>query len=125
MVCRANGNYGTPFHAGRGVTQGGPLSAKLFNILVDAVAREWLRELQERTTLPAGQIDHLISTLVAVFYVNNAYLASRDSDFLQQALNHLVNLFALVGLETSVQKTQTMICTLGRICIQLLNESYA
>jgi len=47
MVCRAMGNYGTPFKAGRGVTQGGPLSAKLFNIMVDAVAREWLRELWE------------------------------------------------------------------------------
>jgi hypothetical protein len=42
MVCRASGNYGVPFKAGRGVTQGGPLSAKLFNLLVDAVAREWL-----------------------------------------------------------------------------------
>jgi hypothetical protein len=37
MVCRASGNYGK---AGCGVTQGGPLSAKLFNILVDAVARD-------------------------------------------------------------------------------------
>jgi hypothetical protein len=41
-VCRASGNYGTSFKAGRGVTQGGPLSAKLFNVLVDAVVREWL-----------------------------------------------------------------------------------
>jgi hypothetical protein len=48
MVCRASGNYGTPFKAGCGVTQGGPLSAKLFNILVvDAVAHEWFRELRE------------------------------------------------------------------------------
>jgi hypothetical protein len=43
MVCRASGNYGGPFCSGRGVTQGGPLSAKLFNILVDAVVRKWLR----------------------------------------------------------------------------------
>jgi len=47
MVCHASGNYGTPFKAGRGVTQGDPLSAKLFNMLVDAVAHEWLRELRE------------------------------------------------------------------------------
>ena len=47
MVCRTSGNYGEPFQAGRGITQGGPLSAKLFNILVDAVAREWMREVQE------------------------------------------------------------------------------
>jgi hypothetical protein len=29
MVCRASGNYATPFCAGRGVTQGGPLSPKI------------------------------------------------------------------------------------------------
>jgi hypothetical protein len=40
MVCRAAGNYGTAFKAGRGVMQGGPLLAKLFNIMVDAVVRE-------------------------------------------------------------------------------------
>ena len=41
-VCRALGNYGVPFKAGRGVTQGGPLLAKFFNVLVDAVVRELL-----------------------------------------------------------------------------------
>jgi hypothetical protein len=35
MVCCALGNYRGLFCAGRGVTQGGALSAKLFNILVD------------------------------------------------------------------------------------------
>ncbi len=41
-VCRTSGNYGAPFKAGHGVTQGGPLSAKLFNVIVDAVVREWM-----------------------------------------------------------------------------------
>ena len=54
-VCRAKGNYGRPFKAGRGVTQGGPLSAKLFNILVDAVVREWLRLVRE--TLEGETVD--------------------------------------------------------------------
>ncbi|KAL7536992.1 hypothetical protein ACHAWF_005620, partial [Thalassiosira exigua] len=35
LVCRTEGNFGRPFKAERGVTQGGPLSPKLFNILVD------------------------------------------------------------------------------------------
>jgi hypothetical protein len=42
MVCRAAGNYGRAFIAGHLVTQGGPLSAKLFNILVKAVVWEWI-----------------------------------------------------------------------------------
>ncbi len=46
MVCRAAGSYGTAFKAGRGVTQGGLLSAKLFNIMVDAVVWEWIQQLR-------------------------------------------------------------------------------
>ena len=53
-VCRASGNYGAPFKAGRGVTQGGPLSVKLFNIMVDAVVREWLRLLWEDMEMEGG-----------------------------------------------------------------------
>mmetsp|Transcript_21821 Transcript_21821/g.47506 ORF Transcript_21821/g.47506 Transcript_21821/m.47506 type:complete len:265 (+) Transcript_21821:1172-1966(+) len=37
LVCRASGRYGQVFRANRGVTQGGPLSPKLFNIVVDAI----------------------------------------------------------------------------------------
>jgi len=124
MVCRASGNYGMPFQAGRGVTQGGPLSAKLFNILVDAVAREWLRELRDGCDMEVEEIDHLMATFFAIFYVDDAYLASRDPEFLQRALDILVDLFARVGLETNVKKTQTMICTPGRIRTQLPAESY-
>jgi hypothetical protein len=49
LVCRASGNYGTPFRVGRSVRQGGPLSAKLFNVLVDAVAREWVQQIREES----------------------------------------------------------------------------
>ncbi len=125
MVCQASVNYSTPIKAGWGITQGDPLSTKLFNVLVDAVAREWLQELQEGNALEPDEIDHLMSTFFAIFYVDSAYLASRDPYFLQRALDVLVNLFTRVGLETNVQKTQTMICTPGRIRIQLPKDSYA
>jgi hypothetical protein len=58
MVCRASGNYDAPFKAGCGVTQGGPLSAKLFNILVDAVAREWFQELREGGDYEEWELDN-------------------------------------------------------------------
>jgi hypothetical protein len=61
----------------------------------------------------------------AVFYVDDAYLASRDPVFLQRAIDLIVELFARVGLKTNVQKTQAMICTPGRIRIQLPSDSYA
>ena len=41
MVCKAGGYFGRDkFLAGRGVTQGGPVSPRIFNIMVDAVVRE-------------------------------------------------------------------------------------
>ncbi len=124
MVCQSSGNYGTPFKAGRGVTQGGPLSAKLFNILVDAVACEWFRELREVGDYGERELDDLMSTFCSIFYVDNAYLASRDAEFLQRALDLLVSLFERVGLETNTSKTQTIICTPGRIRTQLPADSY-
>ena len=59
-----------------------------------------------------------------IFYVDDAYLALRDPEFLQRALDVLVNLFVRVGLETNMQKTQTMICMPGRIRTQLPTVSY-
>jgi hypothetical protein len=115
MVCCTLGNYGTSFKAGRGVTQGGPLSAKLFNIMVDAVAREWLRELREGGDYEVWELDELVSIFFAIFYVDNMYVASRDTEFLQRVLDLLMSLFERVGLETNVSKTQTMICSPGRI----------
>ncbi len=106
MVCHASRNYGKPFQAGRGVTQGGPLSAKLFNILIDAVGREWMQELREWSALDDAKTEQLMATFFAIFYVVDAYLASQDPDFLQRGLDILVDLFACVGLKTNVQKTQ-------------------
>jgi hypothetical protein len=60
----------------------------------------------------------------AIFYVDDAYLASRYTEFLQRMLDLLVSLFKRVGLETKVSKTQTMICTLGRIRTQLPADLY-
>ena len=76
MVCHASGNYGQPFKAGRGVTQGGPLSARLFNILVDAVVREWFRQLKTQVDYEDAELDELIATIFAIFYVDDVYLAS-------------------------------------------------
>jgi hypothetical protein len=62
-VCRAKGNYGHPFKAGRGVTQGGPLLAKLFNIIVNAVVREWMTCARRSTTRTANSLPELRHSL--------------------------------------------------------------
>jgi hypothetical protein len=125
-VCRASGNYGAPFKAGRGVTQGGPLLAKLFNIVVDAVVRELLQLLREEMAPgpEEEELDQMMETLFAIFYMDDAYLASRDPVFLQRAIDGLVSAFKRVGLETNTKKTQAMTCMPGTIRLQLPTESY-
>ncbi len=125
-VCRASGNYGAPFKAGRGVTQGGLLSAKLFNVIVDAVVREWRRLLREEMApgLEEKELDKMMETLFAIFYVDDAYIALRDPIFLQRAIDGLVSAFEHVGLETNTKKTQAMTCTPGTIHLLPPTESY-
>ncbi len=124
MVCRAAGNYSTAFKAGCGVTQGGPLLARLFNIMVDAVIREWIQQLRIDRDYEEREFAEYMLTFFAIFYVDDAYLASWDAEFLQYVLTHLVHLFERIGLQINMTKTQTMICTPGRIRTQLSMEFY-
>jgi hypothetical protein len=123
MVCWASCSYGTAFKASRGVTQSGPLSAKLFNILEDAVVREWIWQLRQGGKYKEEELSELMATFFTIFYVDDMYLASRDAGFLQHVLDILINLFKKVGLQTNTSKTKTMICTPRRIRTQLSPES--
>ena len=104
----------------------GPASAKLFNVKVDAVVREWLRLLWEEMALEleGTELDEMMEIIFAIFYVDDAYIVSRDPVFLQRAIIGLVNVFERVGLETNTKKTQAMTCTPGTIRLQLPTESY-
>jgi hypothetical protein len=96
----------------------------LFNVMVDAVVREWLRLLWEEMVMEEEELDEMMETLFAIFYVDDAYLALRDPVFLQRAIDGLVSAFKRVGLKTNIAKTQAMICTLGKIRVQLPTDSY-
>jgi hypothetical protein len=123
-ICRASGNYSTPFKTGCGVTQGSPLSAKLFNVMVDALVREWLKILKDESGLEGEELDKMMDDLSAIFYVDYAYIAARDPVFLQRVIDGLVSFFECVGLKTNISKTKAMICTPGKIWLQLPADSY-
>ncbi len=64
-----------PFKAYRGVTQGSPLSTKLFNILVNAVVQEGVQHLQ-------GEWDRInelrwsVEVFLALFYADDSLVVS-------------------------------------------------
>ncbi len=106
------------------MTQGGPLSEKLFNIVVNAVVWEWMRLMRVMIDYAEGDLTKCIAGLFAVFYVYNSYIASRNAEFLQEALVILVETFKHIGLATNTKKTQAMICTPGKIRVELPTDSY-
>jgi hypothetical protein len=71
-----------------------------------------------------GDLAERIEGLFTGFYVDEGYIASRDAEFLQEALNILVKTIKHVGLTTNTKKTQAMLCTPGRIQVQLPADSY-
>ena len=96
LVCRAAGYYGVPFRAERGVTQGGPLSPTVFNLMVDAIMREWVYQM-EATGIDADDV----RVIAAVFYADDSLVAARDPTLLQRAFDILTALFDRVGLATN------------------------
>jgi hypothetical protein len=109
---------------GCGVTQGSPLSAKLFNVIVDAVVREWFQVLREESELEGEELDEMMDALFAIFYIDYVYIAARDPVIIQREIDGLVSTFEHVGLKTNITKRKAMICTPGKIRLQLPADSY-
>ena len=123
MASKAGGSYGRRFRAGRGVTQGGPLSPCLFNLIVDAVVREWLRQVLG-DDVARGEMGMEIRRLLTAFYVDDGVLASTDPVFLQDAFDKLVALFDRVGLKTNTTKTEAVTFLPGKIRTCQTEEVY-
>ncbi len=71
-----------------------------------------------------GKLAAQVEALFAIFYVDDGYIARKDAEFLQEALDILVEMFKRVGLATNTKKMQVMVCTPGRIRVQLPMDSY-
>ncbi len=114
MVCCAGGNYGEPFGAYRGVTQGGPLSSLMFNVCVDCVIREWLHQVMGDEVTREGVGDAVCDQCIA-FFVDDGLVSARCPEWLQSSFNILIKLFERIGLLANADKTKVMICVPGKI----------
>ncbi len=74
MVCCVGGNYGLPFGAHCGVMQGEPLSSLMFNVCVDCVVREWLRQVLGEGVARDG-VGDLVRDQCIAFFVDDGLVA--------------------------------------------------
>ena len=121
LVCRASGYHDSPFSAERGITQGGPLSPAIFNIMVDAIVRAWVR-LAEAAGFDATDI----RAIAAAFCADDGLAAARDPGTLplQVSFDIRVSLFERVGLATNTTKTEVMVSLPGWIRTGLREDAY-
>ena len=102
------------FSAGRGITQGGPFSPRIFNVVINAVVWEWLRQTLG-VEVARRALGDLARTILVVFYADDGVLSARCPEWLQNSFTILVGLFERVGLHTNSQKTKVMMCVPGKI----------
>ena len=111
MVARYRGYFGTLFKGYYGVTRGGHLSPTIFNVVVDAVLRNWVTVLAVMEVTAEPRTDSLvwyIQRLAAYFYANKGLLKLIWENRLQQASDILTDIFDWVGICTNVFKTVIM-----------------
>ena len=82
MVARAGSYYGKGFKGNRGVTQGDPLSTIIFNVVVDAVVRHWLK-LATQEAERRGERGREGRYQAVLFYADNGMIALSDPRWLQ------------------------------------------
>ena len=106
--------FGKPFKARRGVPQGEPVSLRIFNVIVDAVVWELLRQTRGDEVARSG-VGAEICRFLAAFYADDGLIQSRYLALLQSSFNILVELFERVGFHMSTKKTVTMVCVPWKI----------
>ena len=87
----------------------------VFNIMVDAVVREVCysvcrpQKAQHGLYWAAGERN-------LVFYANDGRIVRQDHEWVQDELMVTVAMFCRMGLETNLDKTNSMVCTSRLVC---------
>jgi hypothetical protein len=112
VVVRQGGYHSEAFKAERGTTQGGIPPPTIFNVSTDAVVRTWIWETSNniQETIEVGSLE---TEADAGFYVDDGAISLTDNVCLQGSVNHLVELFARVGLDSNTTKTKAMVASPG------------
>jgi hypothetical protein len=95
----------------------------MFNVCVDAVVREWLRQCLEDNAAWMG-IGEAVHDHVVAFFVDNGLVVARCAEWLQSSVTILIHLFKRIGLKTNAAKTKVMMCLPGKIRVAKMEEEY-
>ena len=109
-----------------GATQDGVTFPTLFNVLVDTVVRKWWADvMDEMATVNSGLQGDDVGCMSSLFNANDGAIGSKDHEWLQNATQHLCNLFRdCTGLKPNIEKTETTSCHPREIRGRCLMKGY-
>jgi exonuclease III len=116
MVPKQAGYYGNPFRANRGVRQGDIMSPTIFNIVVDAIIRDW----DIRMGTNRGERRETETQ----FYADDGLISGNDPKEVQRGLDIFIDGFARIGLKMNASKTEAMIIRGAKAFHQLSDNAY-
>jgi hypothetical protein len=119
IIPKSGGYFGEPFHARRGVQQGDIISPVIFNIVVNAIVREWY------ACMNIGTVIEGTFGLGTTFYADDGRLSGTDPVRLQQGLTIVADLFKRMGLCLNTNKTKAMVYFGGAGSKRMSAEAYA
>jgi hypothetical protein len=95
----------------------------MFNVCVDCVIREWLRQVLGEDTARDGLGEAAHDHMVA-FFVDKRLVAASFPEWLQSSFQILIALFEHIGLQTNAEKTKVMTCLPGKIQVAQPDKEY-
>ena len=113
MIPRQAGYYGRAFRARRGVRQGDIVSPLIFNIMVDAVVRNWRHEQQP------NEIEDL-----ALFYADDGLITGAEAVTVQRTIDQMTRDFRSLGLRMNATKTEYMTMKGGKRVTRLSTRAF-
>ena len=114
MVERASRYYGDPFQGSWGANQGGPLSPRTLNLLVEAIVRNWVGMVVENKAIPDG-FGYVVADKLEFFYADDSLILSTNPVCMQWGFDVLISLFEQVWIRRNVAKMMLMVCQTGPI----------
>ena len=101
----------------RCATQGDVVSPTLSNVFVDVVVRKWLADVMDNITAAFSGLQCAdIGRMSSLFYADDGAIGSKNHEWLQNATQHLCNLFRdCTSLMPNTEQTETMSCHPGAI----------
>ena len=123
VVPKSSKLFEGPLQTERGVTEGDPVSVRIFNIVADSVVRSVILEVYGPQEAHNGfgwaAVEYNI-----LFYVENVLILGRNPIWVQKTLTNMVRMFEMMVLKENFGGTKALVCNPGFIRGQQGTSAY-